>query len=198
MNFEGVHDLRYLGIFIVSGKQFSCNYSPARKTFLWAFNSIYKNVGNKENVTLLTFLLTTQCTPILHGVEAVGAERYEFKRLCYTYDWAFMKIFSTYDPKNIICCQRYSYIWTFRPVYKNVGNKENVTLLTFLLTTQCTPILHGVEAVHIPSYTYEGIWTFRPVFEILLSLDISTVFAAKFSLYLIFHYVYCIAIYLVK
>jgi len=64
INFNWVDEARYLGIFIVSGKKFVCNYSSARKKFFRAFNSIYEKVGNKNSVALLTFLLSTQCVPI--------------------------------------------------------------------------------------------------------------------------------------
>ena len=115
VTFDWVHEIRYLGIFIVSCKKFNCNYSLARKKFFRAFNSIYEKVGDKNSVSLLTFLLATQCVPILlYGIDAAGLDKYEFKRLCYTYDRAFMKIFNSFDAKTIVTCQWYSYSLDFR------------------------------------------------------------------------------------
>ena len=106
ISFNWVDEARYLGIFIVRGKKFTCNYSSARKKFFRAFNSIYEKVGNKDSVTLLTFLLSTQCVPILlYGTEAAGVDKYELVRLCTSFNRAFMKIFNSYDAKTILQCQ---------------------------------------------------------------------------------------------
>jgi len=75
-----------------------------RKKFCRAFNSIYEKVGNKNSVTLLTFLLSTQCVPILlYGTDAAGVDRHELRRLyiyiCTTFNRAFIKNNNSYDAK---------------------------------------------------------------------------------------------------
>ena len=42
MTFNWVQEARYLEIFVISGKKFSCNYRSARQKFFRAFNSIYE------------------------------------------------------------------------------------------------------------------------------------------------------------
>jgi len=107
----------YLGIIIASGKPFSCNLPKTQRerNSFGRLTQFMKKVGNKDNVTLLTYFLATQCTPILfYGVEAAGAYRYELKTICHTYDRAFMKIFSRYLwPNNYNFCQWYSYSLDF-------------------------------------------------------------------------------------
>ena len=113
--FNWVQTVRYLGVFIVSGKKFKCNYRNARKKYFRAFNSIYEKVGNKNSVTLLTSLLATQCAPILlYGIGAAVADNYELKRLCNCHDTAFIKIFKSFDAKIIIHYQWYTFNLYFR------------------------------------------------------------------------------------
>ena len=57
----------------------------------------------------------TQCTPILlYGLDAAGADEYELKRLCNSYNRAFMKIFKSFDNTIILQCQWFTYNLYFR------------------------------------------------------------------------------------
>ena len=53
MTFNWIQEARYLGIFVISGKKFFCNYRTARQKFFRAFNSIYEKVDNNDSVILL-------------------------------------------------------------------------------------------------------------------------------------------------
>jgi len=55
VDFAGVQEVRYLGVYIVNAKKFTCNHSNARKRFFRAFNAIYCRVGSVNTSSLLVF-----------------------------------------------------------------------------------------------------------------------------------------------
>jgi hypothetical protein len=129
--FEWVKEIKYLGVYIVGSKCFYCDYSNARKKFFRAFNAIYGRVGDKNVVSLLISLLSTVCTPVLlHGIDATYANNYELKRLCNSYDRAFMKIFNTFNSNIIASCQWYSNCL-------NMEHQIDLHRLKYLRRVQC-------------------------------------------------------------
>ena len=109
VDFAWVDQIRYLGVFIVNAKKFTCSYSNARKKFFGAFNAIYGRIGNLNTSTLLISLLSTNCTPILlYGTDVTEIDKNELKYMNFTYDRVFMKIFGTFNRKIIANCQLYS------------------------------------------------------------------------------------------
>ena len=105
---EWVQSFRYLGINIVAGCRYACDYGDARKKFLGAFNAIYGRIGNKNTTNLSLSLLSSKCLPsLIYGAELLDSQR-QIARLCYTYDRTWMKIFGTFDVNTIRVCQYYS------------------------------------------------------------------------------------------
>jgi len=66
-----VTNLKYLGVTLVVGINFACDFSEALRKFFTSFNTIYVRIGSKDSIPLLLTLLSTICTPtLLFGTEA--------------------------------------------------------------------------------------------------------------------------------
>jgi len=60
-----VKELRYLGIFIVSSRNFECLLDHAKRSFYRAANSIFGKIGRIASEDVLIELIKTKCMPIL-------------------------------------------------------------------------------------------------------------------------------------
>ena len=102
-------NIRYLGIFILSGKKFCCNFDKCRANFYRSFNSIYSKIGSTSSPSVILSLLSSYCLPVLiYGIECIFINAREMQRLDLAYSRAFMKIFSSFDKMVIMQCQYYS------------------------------------------------------------------------------------------
>jgi len=59
-----INKVRYLGVYLVSSKAFSCNYDLMKQSFYRAFNAIYGKVGRLASVDVVIELFETKCMPI--------------------------------------------------------------------------------------------------------------------------------------
>jgi Reverse transcriptase (RNA-dependent DNA polymerase) len=101
-------EIKYLGVVIVSAKEFRCCYSENRKKFFRSFNCMYGRISKADPSVILS-LLNAQCVPtLLYGAEVAHLTKYEQSRLVSAYDRAFMKIFSTWDLITVRLCQYYA------------------------------------------------------------------------------------------
>jgi hypothetical protein len=99
---EWVDTIRYLGIELVSGKNFTCLYSKAKQSFYRAFNSIFGKVGRLASEEVVLELVETKCLPImLYGLEACPINVSQVNSLQFAVTGMLMKLFCTKD-KNII------------------------------------------------------------------------------------------------
>src|ERR1051325_9087023 len=106
---EWCKEIRYLGIYILSGKQFKCNFNQARSNFYHSFNRIYSKIGQCSSPRVILFLLSSYCLPaLMYGMEVVPISSRDMLRLNLAYSRAFMKLFSSYDCFVIRQCQ---YSW---------------------------------------------------------------------------------------
>ena len=63
-------NLRYLGIYIVSGKTFRCCLDNAKKSFYRAFNAIFGKIGRSASEEVILSLVQSKCLPcLLYGVD---------------------------------------------------------------------------------------------------------------------------------
>jgi len=60
-----VKELRYLGFFIVSSRNFKCSLDHAKRSFYHAANSIFGKIGRIASEDVLIELLKTKCMPVL-------------------------------------------------------------------------------------------------------------------------------------
>lgn len=106
---QWTNSAKYLGVYINNGKNFFCKSDESKKKFYAAFNSIYGRTGDKNQLNISVFLLSTKCVPILtYGSEVCSFSKSESSKICYAYDQACMKIFGTYDKNCMRVCQFFS------------------------------------------------------------------------------------------
>ncbi len=66
---QWVTQLRYLGIYILSGKTFRCCFDEAKKSFYRAFNAIYGKIGTVASEEVILSLIKTKCLScLLYGI----------------------------------------------------------------------------------------------------------------------------------
>jgi len=69
--FNWVIEVRYLGIFIVSSRQFKCTLDYAKRSFYSAVNGILAKFLNIASEDVILQLVGSKCMPILlYGLEA--------------------------------------------------------------------------------------------------------------------------------
>ena len=71
-----MNEARYLGVFIVSGHNFKCNFEKAKCKYYRAANGILAKLGNKENTMVTLNLLSTVALPVItYSIEALSLNR---------------------------------------------------------------------------------------------------------------------------
>jgi len=91
--------LNYIGVTVLAGINFKCDFSEARHDFFVSFNTIYGRIGSANSVSLFLSLLASICTPVLFfGTESsLSSNRRETVSICFAYNKAWAKVFHTYD-----------------------------------------------------------------------------------------------------
>ncbi len=103
-----VDKLRYLGIFIVSGKSFRCCFDNAKKSFYRAFNAVFGKIGVTASEEVIISLIKSKCLPcLLFCLEVCPLNKTDLRSLNFTVTRVLMKIFHTYSNVIIKECQVY-------------------------------------------------------------------------------------------
>lgn len=103
-----VNQLRYLGIYIVSGRNFRCCFDNAKKSFYRAFNGVYGKIGRTASEEVVLSLIKSKCLPcLLYGVESCQLNKSDLRSLDFTVTRVLMKIFRTSSNEIIRECQDY-------------------------------------------------------------------------------------------
>ena len=90
-----VDKVRYLGVFLLSAKAFSCSIENAKKSFYSAFNNIFGKVGRVATENVVVELLKKKCLPaLLYGLEVCPLSSSQLKSLNYVVVSGFKKIFN--------------------------------------------------------------------------------------------------------
>jgi hypothetical protein len=117
-----VNEIRYLGVFLLKGTHFRCNFEQNRKRFFRAANSILGKIGTK-NVSVTLSLIFTYCVPvILYGTECLELTKTDIARIDNCFNLIFTKLFGTFNKAIITSCQYYtdcmplSYIYDLRRI----------------------------------------------------------------------------------
>ena len=102
-------EIKYLGIYILSGLKFTCNLQNARQKFFRATNGIFSKLGTSASSPLvLLSLINSYCLPVLmFALEALSLKKKAILKLDSSYSQCFSKIFNTWDAKTIALCQFY-------------------------------------------------------------------------------------------
>lgn len=103
-----VETCKYLGVYFVAGRSFTCSFEEAKKKFYVSFNAVYSRIGcfASEEVTLN--LLNVKCvSAMLYAIEACPV----MSRHKHSFDFVItrvcMKILRTGSPQVVAECQKY-------------------------------------------------------------------------------------------
>ena len=115
---SSVKEVKYLGVFIKSGKKFSCNWQSARSSYYKALNSILSVLGSNPSVQVALALTRASCVPIItFGLAALPLSSTEQSQFAYVYNCVFAKLFNIKDVSTIEQCQFFSNYWPFEVLY---------------------------------------------------------------------------------
>ena len=104
---EWVHEIRYLGVYLVSSSTFKCSFSNAKKSFYRSFNAIYGRIGRAASEEVILALIKAKCIPVLlYGLDVCPTNATDKRSLDFTVNRILMKLFKTYDINIIRECQR--------------------------------------------------------------------------------------------
>ena len=103
-----VNTIRYLGVFLVSGKHFKCDPSNAKKCFNRACNTILSKLLGKASEEVIMHVINVKCLPIL----LYGSEVCDYKKaILSSFDFCLlrfvMKIFRTNNRDIALSCLKY-------------------------------------------------------------------------------------------
>ena len=77
-----VDKIRYLGIYIVSGKTFRGCLDNAKKAFYRAFNAIFGKIGRSASEEVLLSLIRSKCLPcLLFGMDVCPLSKSDLRSL---------------------------------------------------------------------------------------------------------------------
>ena len=102
-------EFRYLGMYVVAAKSFSCNMHEAKMKYFRSLNGILGKVGTDGALNVILSLVDAFATPVLlYGLESAGLKPSHIDKLNYPYRSIFVKLFSTFDKSVIEQCQFYT------------------------------------------------------------------------------------------
>lgn len=106
---DWVNELCYLGVTIVSSKNFKLNLQNRKQKYFRALNAIFGRVGTSNAPSVAISLAEAYCVPILlYGSECTEHSKSTLKSLENAYSQLYNKLFHTYDNVIIKQCQYYS------------------------------------------------------------------------------------------
>ena len=101
-------EIRYLGVYFMSGHVIKFNIDYCKKRFYRCLNSILSKTGSKV-IDILLSLTHSYCIPfLLYATESMSLTVTEKQRLASPFQRLYFKIFYTFDPQIIAYCQYYT------------------------------------------------------------------------------------------
>lgn len=90
------NEIRYLGVYLVSAKVFTCSYSNAKRSFYRSFNGIFGKVGRVASEEVVLELVKSKCMPaMLYGVDVCPINNTQIQSLQFAVNGMLMKVFNT-------------------------------------------------------------------------------------------------------
>jgi len=103
-----VSELRYLGVHIVSLRQFKISLQVAKCHFYRAANSIFGKIRRIASEEVIIQTIQTKCIPVLlYGLEACPVTKSDLWSLDFVINRFFMKLFLTTNINTVKDCQEY-------------------------------------------------------------------------------------------
>lgn len=93
-----VSEIKYLGVYICSGRCFARSFDNSKLKFYRCFNAIFCKSKSSSSEIVTVNLLKAYCLPIiLYACEAISPSKRDFVVLDKLIDRAVSKIFNTFD-----------------------------------------------------------------------------------------------------
>ena len=100
--YKWVDNLRYLEIYIVSGKTFRCCFDNAKKSLYRAFNAIFGKIGRSASEEVILGLDQSKCLPcLLYGGDVCPLNKTDLRSLEFPVIKVLMKLFRTSSLLNM-------------------------------------------------------------------------------------------------
>ena len=91
-----VESCRYLGVYLLSSRNFRCCFRNAKKSYFRSFNSVFGRVGRVASEEVVIKLIVTKCVPvILYGLDACPVNSSDRHSLDFVLTRCLMKLFNT-------------------------------------------------------------------------------------------------------
>lgn len=108
-NIEWVSEICYLGLTIVSAKNFKINIQNRKQKFFRALNAIFSKIGGTASPFVIISLVESYCIPILlYGLDCIELTKSLIQSLENSYSQLYSKLFHTFNKNIITHCQFYS------------------------------------------------------------------------------------------
>ena len=102
---QWTNTVRYLGVYLVSAKMFTCAIDNAKKSFYRSFNCIFGKVGRVASEHVVVELLKTKCIPVLlYGLEVCSLSKTQIRSLDYAILSCYRKLFNVKSSENVRFC----------------------------------------------------------------------------------------------
>ena len=103
-----VDEIRYIGVYIVSSRQFKCSYKQAKSSFYRATNAVFSKIGRTASEEVFLHLVFSKCAPILiYGLECFKLTKSDEKAIDFPLIRLLMKFLKTTDTTVINECRLY-------------------------------------------------------------------------------------------
>jgi hypothetical protein len=101
-----VNDCQYLGIYIMSGSVFKCDFAYTKKSLFRSFNALFGKIGHRASADVIVHLVKSKCFPIfLYALEACPVNKTETKSFDFALFRIYAKVFGTFSNEIISECQ---------------------------------------------------------------------------------------------
>jgi hypothetical protein len=90
-----VNEMRYLGIFMISSRVFSCSFDQAKRAYHRSLNAIFGKLGRFASEEVILQLVEIKCLPILlYGTEACCLKKSDINSLDFVVNRFLIKLFN--------------------------------------------------------------------------------------------------------
>jgi len=115
---QWVNTCKYLGVYLLGGRNFRCSFDEAKKKFYSSFNAVYGKIGCCASEEVVLNLLNTKCmSAMLYGTEACPVMSRHKHSLDFAVNRVFMKILHTGSKQTVEECQKYFGFFACEPSY---------------------------------------------------------------------------------
>ena len=114
---DWVNKIRFLGVYLISGKNLQFCWKEAKCKFYRTVNSILGRIGCSP-INVILSLVKAQALPLLlYGISAATLSKSDMSSLSFAYNSIFVKLFNIKESETIRQCQFYSGYLTFNCLY---------------------------------------------------------------------------------